>query len=96
MIKSKATKLSKRVQVKSAAASTLVVQSPFRAATKQSLIFELINRPDGASLEELITASGWQAHSVRAVLSGFRKRSLNIKSVRSDDGSRRYRFEHKA
>jgi hypothetical protein len=61
--------------------------------SKQQLCLELLCRPDGASLEELQAATGWQAHSVRGFLSGTvrKKLGLNLISDRAGDGTRRYR-----
>lgn len=60
---------------------------------KQQLCLELLSRPDGASLEELQAATGWQAHSVRGFLSGTVKKKLGLTllSERAGDGPRRYR-----
>lgn len=51
----------------------------------------LLNADGGASIEEMITATGWQAHSVRGAMAGaLKKRSLSISSEKID-GVRRYR-----
>lgn len=41
--------------------------------TRTALIRQLLMRPEGASLAELCKATGWQAHSARAAISGLRK-----------------------
>ncbi len=43
--------------------------------TKIEKLQALLRRPSGASLEALCKATGWQPHSVRAALSGLRKKS---------------------
>lgn len=63
-----------------------------RAPGKQEVLRDLLARPEGASLAELQAASGWQAHSVRAAISGLRKRGLGIVSEQTDGGLRRYRL----
>lgn len=67
-------------------------------ATKQQLCLELLRRPDGADLEELQAATGWQAHSVRGFLSGTvkKKLGLTLSSDRTGDGPRRYRIRPEA
>lgn len=51
--------------------------------SKRSLVIGMLERDDGATLAELCAATGWQAHSMRAVLTGLRKRGFVIeKSLR--------------
>ncbi|WP_271950130.1 DUF3489 domain-containing protein [Ruegeria faecimaris] len=50
--------------------------------SKQSKIDKLqalLRRPSGTSLEALCKATGWQPHSVRAALSGLRKKASQLK-----------------
>jgi hypothetical protein len=56
---------------------------------KQRLVVEMLTRPDGASLDELIMATGWLPHSTRAVLSRLRKAGCQM-DRRRQDGSTRY------
>ena len=46
---------------------------PPARATKTELIRRALNRKSGSSLANLSDATGWQAHSIRAALSRFRK-----------------------
>ena len=55
-----------------------------RAGTKQSVLIELLDRPDGAILAEAVKATGWQPHSVRGAISGTLKRKLGL-TVVSDE-----------
>jgi hypothetical protein len=59
---------------------------------KIELVAHLIQRPSGASLPELMVATGWQAHSVRGVISGVlrRKHGMTISLIHAVDGTRRY------
>ncbi len=61
---------------------------------KHGILLELVQRPDGATLDELTTASGWQKHSVRGFIAGFVKKtlSLNVLSTRTAEGARCYRI----
>lgn len=54
-----------------------------------------MQRKGGASIDELMRASGWQAHSVRGVISGTIRRHLGlaVTSLKASDGIRRYRVE---
>lgn len=66
----------------------------FRDGTKGAALVNLLRGKDGATLPDLMDASGWQAHSVRGFLSGTlkKKHGLTIESEKSDDGVRRYRI----
>ena len=60
--------------------------------TKSSQCLTLLRRSEGATIEELMTATGWQSHSVRGFLSGAvkRKLGLTVTSAVGQDGVRRY------
>ena len=51
--------------------STSVTKKP---ATKQATVVKLLRSKDGATLAELVNATGWLAHSTRAALTGLRKK----------------------
>lgn len=63
-----------------------------RAGSKAEKILDLLKRPEGATLKELMRATDWQAHSVRGFLSGTirKKMGLNVVSTKADDGERTY------
>ncbi len=63
-----------------------------RKQTKIDKVQALLRRPSGANLEALCKATGWQPHSVRAALSGLRKKDVTIERRASDkpDGSSTY------
>ena len=65
-----------------------------RKATKQQTCIDLLSRPNGAGIEELQEATGWQAHSVRGFLAGTVKKKLGLAlgSDKPEDGPRRYRI----
>lgn len=52
--------------------------------TKIDKVQALLRRPSGASLEALCKATGWQPHSVRAAISGLRKKGVTIERRESD------------
>ena len=53
-------------------------------------MIDLLGRPQGASIDELIAATGWQAHSVRGALAGALKKKGVVVTSEKVDGSRRY------
>jgi DNA-binding IclR family transcriptional regulator len=51
---------------------------PPREHSKASRIVELLQTGTGTSLDDMIEATGWQAHTVRAAMTGLRKRGYVI------------------
>ncbi len=45
---------------------------------KLGVLVNLLHRPEGARIEDLIAATGWQAHSVRGAISGAVKKKLGM------------------
>jgi hypothetical protein len=53
-----------------------------------------LGRPKGATLGQIMQATGWQAHSVRGFLStAAKKQGLKITSSRNEAGQRVYKAE---
>ena len=65
-----------------------------RLATKTDQLIKLLRSKRGATIDQLQSASGWQAHSVRGFLSGTVKKKLGLKLLveTSENGTRRYRI----
>jgi hypothetical protein len=63
-----------------------------RPGSKTEKILDMLKRPGGASLNQIMKASEWQAHSVRGFISGTlgRKMGLKVVSTRTEDGERTY------
>jgi hypothetical protein len=49
-----------------------------RAGTKQVRMIELLKRPEGATVEQIAAATGWQHHTIRGVISGALKKKLGL------------------
>lgn len=61
--------------------------------TKLDQLEKMLLRKNGASIAEMMKATGWQSHSVRGAMAGaLKKRGLAITSEKTD-GVRRYRAE---
>jgi len=56
------------------------------------MIESLIRRPGGANIAELCEATAWQSHSIRAALTGLRKRGHAVQRERGEGESLRYRI----
>jgi hypothetical protein len=50
-----------------------------RTGSKQAKLIEMLKRPNGATIEEIVKKFGWQAHTVRGALAGALKKKLNLK-----------------
>ncbi|HZT28792.1 MAG TPA: DUF3489 domain-containing protein [Bryobacteraceae bacterium] len=63
-----------------------------REGSKKATVLELVRRPGGATLKEIMAATSWQAHSVRGFISGSltKKMGLKIESIKREDGERAY------
>ena len=61
--------------------------------SKLGTLAALISRPEGAMIDEIMQATGWQAHSVRGAISGTLKKRRGLEIVSEPvDGVRRYRI----
>jgi hypothetical protein len=65
-----------------------------REGTKQATLIELLKRPEGVSLAEMVQATGWQQHTVRGAMAGALKKKLGLTIVsdKTDGQERKYRI----
>lgn len=61
-----------------------------RPGTKLASVIALLERAEGASIEELTGATGWLAHTTRAALTGLRKRGIAVARSKREDGTTVY------
>jgi hypothetical protein len=52
-----------------------------RADSKQAKLIEMLKRPEGATIDEIAAAFGWQAHTVRGAVAGALKKKLGLDVV---------------
>jgi hypothetical protein len=66
-----------------------------REGSKTAAVLALLKRAGGVSSQQLMDATGWQAHSVRGFLSGtvVKKLGLVVVSARGKDGTRKYSIQ---
>lgn len=55
------------------------------AQSKSAMVLDLLRREDGVTLDEIVSATGWLPHSVRAALTGLRKKGHAIKKAKRGD-----------
>jgi hypothetical protein len=60
-----------------------------RENSKIANMITLLRRREGATLEQLVKITGWQAHSVRGAMSGSLKKKLGLTVTSSKDGETR-------
>ncbi|MDY7523141.1 DUF3489 domain-containing protein [Sphingomonas sp. 10B4] len=55
--------------------------------TRAAMVIALLQRKDGATLAELIAATGWLPHTTRAALTGLRKKGRTIERSKRDNAT---------
>lgn len=65
-----------------------------RAGTKQAMLITLLRAPDGATMDEIVAATGWLAHTARGAMSGAlgKKLGLVVTSEKNAARGRVYRL----
>jgi hypothetical protein len=53
-------------------------QSETEGRSKQATVIAMLQRPEGATVEEVASAMGWQRHTVRGLFSGTLKKKLGL------------------
>ena len=65
-----------------------------REGTKQALLIGMLDRPEGATIDEIVAATGWQPHTVRGAFAGALKKrlGLTVTSEKREGRGRVYRI----
>jgi hypothetical protein len=53
-------------------------QSEARRPSKQKEVIAMLRRPEGVTIDEVASVTGWQRHTVRGVFSGTLKKKLGL------------------
>ena len=68
-----------------------------RTGSKQAQIIDLFRRAEGATVAEVIAATGWQPHTVRGIVSGTLKKKLGLAVISAkEERGRVYRIPAQA
>jgi len=62
-----------------------------KPTSKKDLVLTLVSRTAGATLGDIMTATAWQAHSVRGFIATLNKKGNKIASFKSEAGVRTYK-----
>jgi hypothetical protein len=87
--KAKAAKATPRAKVRKRAPSAAKKARSARDGSKAAKIIDLLKRPNGGTLAEIMKATDWQVHSVRGFISGSlgKKMGLTVVSAKRENGS---------
>jgi hypothetical protein len=66
-----------------------------RPDSKKAAVIAMMRRPKGATVAEIMKTTGWQAHSVRGLISGSLRKAMGlaVKSDKRADGQRAYQLK---
>lgn len=65
-----------------------------RETSKQATVINMLKRTEGATIDQICEATGWQPHTVRGAMAGALKKKLglDIQSSKESGGARTYRI----
>lgn len=64
---------------------------PAKPSRKSTLVLQMLQRPDGATIAQIVAATGWLPHTTRAALTGLKKKGHEIASEKAEGEERVYR-----
>ena len=75
------------------ASHTAPLRGKAREGTKQAALIAMLRRPDGATIVQIVEATGWQPHTIRGALAGAleKRLGLEVTSAKSAERGRVYR-----
>lgn len=77
------------------AAADQTIPSAVSGVRKSDVVNKLLRRAKGATVAEMQEATSWQPHSVRAFLSGLRKKGAAVTKEQRKSGETTYRLASK-
>ena len=71
--------------------------SDAKQSSKQDAVIAMLRRPEGATVDEVANATGWQRHTVRGIFSGTLKKKLGLRLASAkEERGRVYRIAEPA
>jgi hypothetical protein len=64
-----------------------------REGSRKAHVLSLLSRPQGATIDDLLSATGWLPHTTRAALTGLRKEGYEFAKSKNAEGETVYRTE---
>lgn len=61
-----------------------------KASSKTSLVLQMLHRPEGATIAQLVATTGWLPHTTRAALTGLKKKGHQVTSEKTEGDDRVY------
>lgn len=73
---------------------TRAQQDAKRKTSKQAMLIDMLKAPEGATIDQIVAATGWQPHTVRGAIAGALKKKLglNVLSEKVEGRGRVYRL----
>jgi len=60
------------------AAAPVLAPSPAKLPSKSAMVLSMLQRAEGATLDQLVEATGWLPHTTRAALTGLKKKGHSV------------------
>ena len=81
-----------KTQAQKSGPKTIPTERKIRKGTKQALVIEMLRRPEGATIAEIVEATLWASHTTRGFFAGALKKRLSpgITSASNKDRDRVY------
>jgi len=77
-----------KTEAEALAAAEAPKERKTREGTKQALLIAMLKRPTGATIDEIVTATGWQSHTARGAMAGALKKKLGLTITSEKDEAR--------
>lgn len=84
-------KMAREPKAVSAEQGRTTTAAPIKRESKADVILGLLQRPEGATIAQLVAVTGWLPHTTRAALTGLKKKGHVVTSEKLEGEGRVYR-----